>query len=212
MMIPVPPNLRTRSMFSIVHRNGEWWHSTKLAKGERYYNNMSTSAYINNCNAWLIRRMSKWHHYSTAIMVAGRRKNQQSHTPSWKYWHYTTYTFNSEAEFHRIADETLENIENAVEEVAEDDVEIQCSSGVLTLRLGDHGTWVINKQSPNQQLWWSSPISGPKRYEYVGNGIWAYTRRIDNDPNQLQPTKTLFHILNKEFQDIYGIELPLDDK
>lgn len=31
-------------------------------------------------------------------------------------------------------------------------------SGVLTLKLGDKGTYVINKQPPNKQIWLSSPI------------------------------------------------------
>jgi len=47
---------------------------------------------------------------------------------------------------------------------------------------------VINKQPPNKQIWLSSPISGPKRYDYVvlgegqhekeggGSGGWIYLR------------------------------------
>ena len=31
--------------------------------------------------------------------------------------------------------------------------------GVLTLKLGEHGTYVVNKQPPNKQIWLSSPIS-----------------------------------------------------
>jgi frataxin-like iron-binding protein CyaY len=31
-------------------------------------------------------------------------------------------------------------------------------SGVLTVRLGRHGTFVINKQTPNRQIWLSSPV------------------------------------------------------
>lgn len=31
-------------------------------------------------------------------------------------------------------------------------------SGVLTLKLGLHGTYVINKQPPNKQIWLSSPL------------------------------------------------------
>lgn len=38
--------------------------------------------------------------------------------------------------------------------------------GVLTLRLGDLGTYVINKQTPNRQIWMSSPLSGPVRYDW----------------------------------------------
>jgi len=30
--------------------------------------------------------------------------------------------------------------------------------GVLTVKLGEHGTYVINKQAPNRQMWLSSPI------------------------------------------------------
>lgn len=30
--------------------------------------------------------------------------------------------------------------------------------GVLNIVAGDRGTWVLNKQSPNRQIWWSSPI------------------------------------------------------
>lgn len=35
--------------------------------------------------------------------------------------------------------------------------------GVMTIDLGDHGTYVINKQAPNKQIWLSSPVSGPIR-------------------------------------------------
>ena len=35
-------------------------------------------------------------------------------------------------------------------------------SGVLTLNLGPHGTYVVNKQPPNKQIWLSSPL----RYDY----------------------------------------------
>lgn len=34
---------------------------------------------------------------------------------------------------------------------------LSSQSGVLTLRLGSHGTYVINKQPPNKQIWFSSP-------------------------------------------------------
>lgn len=57
-------------------------------------------------------------------------------------------------------------------------------AGVLTLKFPPSGTYVLNKQPPNKQIWLSSPISGPKRYDYVikgGNdgdkaGQWVYHR------------------------------------
>lgn len=46
--------------------------------------------------------------------------------------------------------------------------------GVLTIQLGEpYGTYVINRQTPNKQIWLSSPISGPKRYDFDGTK-WIY--------------------------------------
>lgn len=58
----------------------------------------------------------------------------------------------------------------------------------MNIRFGDIGTYVINKQPPNKQIWVSSPKSGPKRFDYViigdgqqdkadwAYGEWAYLR------------------------------------
>ncbi len=43
--------------------------------------------------------------------------------------------------------------------------DVSLASGVLTIELPGHGTFVINKQVPNKQIWLSSPISGPARLE-----------------------------------------------
>ena len=76
-----------------------------------------------------------------------------------------------------LADEALDNILEKADELsdARDDVEAELSSGVLTLKIAGAGTWVINKQVPNRQLWLSSPVSGPCRYEHV-DGTWTHTR------------------------------------
>ena len=76
-----------------------------------------------------------------------------------------------------LADECLDAILEKADELSDerDDVEAELSSGVLTLKIAGAGTWVINKQVPNRQLWLSSPVSGPCRYEYV-EGTWTHTR------------------------------------
>ena len=76
-----------------------------------------------------------------------------------------------------LADEALDTILEKADELSDerDDVEAELSSGVLTLKIAGAGTWVINKQVPNRQLWLSSPVSGPCRYEYV-EGTWTHTR------------------------------------
>lgn len=59
---------------------------------------------------------------------------------------------------------------------------------MLNIVFPPNGTYVINKQPPNKQIWLSSPISGPKRYDWVvsgesmhqkeggGQGEWVYLR------------------------------------
>lgn len=116
--------------------------------------------------------------------------------------------FQTEAEFHPVADKTLDEIQDVMEEIFKDisgdeeDMEVSVASGVLTLSLPPHGTWVINKQTPNRQLWWSSPISGPRRYEYQ-NGKWVYTRSGE------EPS-TLGAALVKEIKELYNVDLKID--
>jgi frataxin len=77
--------------------------------------------------------------------------------------------FASESAFHSTADQTLDDIQDSIEQALEAisaDYELSYASGVLTLVIPKGGTWVINKQTPTKQLWWSSPKSGPKRFEY----------------------------------------------
>ena len=47
---------------------------------------------------------------------------------------------------------------------------------MLTVRLGARGTFVLNKQAPNRQLWLSSPLSGPARYNLGPGGRWLGAR------------------------------------
>lgn len=74
------------------------------------------------------------------------------------------------------ADETMDSLHDAFDDLAEQhsDVDVEYSSGVMTLRL-PVGTYVINKQPPNKQIWLSSPESGPKRYDSEGQE-WVYAR------------------------------------
>ena len=92
-------------------------------------------------------------------------------------------TLRSELEFEKAADETLESLCERLEELIDDhdDMEgadVNLSSGVLTLELPEeHGTFVINKQTPNQQIWLSSPQSGPARFDFVPEEKkWVYSR------------------------------------
>ncbi|KAL8946238.1 MAG: hypothetical protein Q9183_007931 [Haloplaca sp. 2 TL-2023] len=71
--------------------------------------------------------------------------------------------------YHKVADRYIDELVAKLEAIQEEreDVDCEYSSGVLTLTFPPHGTYVLNKQPPNKQIWLSSPISGPKRYDYV---------------------------------------------
>lgn len=80
-------------------------------------------------------------------------------------------------EFHKVSDESLETVLATYEDLAEviPDLDVELAQGVLTLDLPGIGSYVINKQPPNKQIWWSSPISGPKRFDLV-DGVWTSLR------------------------------------
>ncbi|CAG8476764.1 7763_t:CDS:2 [Paraglomus occultum] len=99
--------------------------------------------------------------------------------------------------YHNFAEETMQRLTGYFDELGDtielDGYDVEYSSGVLTLKLGSYGTYVINKQPPNKQIWLSSPISGPKRYEYDSrHKKWFYHR--DNT--------TLDGLLNSELSTI----------
>ena len=54
--------------------------------------------------------------------------------------------------------------------------------------------YVLNKQTPNKQIWLSSPISGPSRFEYQEDGKWKHYRTSDD----------LLKLLNTEFNEKFA--------
>lgn len=82
-------------------------------------------------------------------------------------------------QFEKVSDETLESLSEYFDELIEktshlQDADITYGDGVLTIKFGiPYGTYVINRQTPNKQIWLSSPKSGPKRYDFM-NGKWIY--------------------------------------
>ena len=118
--------------------------------------------------------------------------NLTSVLPSNNAIYMNVRSFQNVGHYHNVADESLNSIQDAVEDFFEDhydadtaekeeDIpEVNYSSGVLTIYLPPHGTWVVNKQTPNEQIWWSSPLSGPRRYEYDDERErWVYSRVAD---------------------------------
>ncbi|XP_007890841.1 frataxin, mitochondrial [Callorhinchus milii] len=109
-----------------------------------------------------------------------------------------------DASYEKLAEETLDALAEFFEDLADrpfvpKDYDVTFGSGVLTVNLGrDLGTYVINKQTPNRQIWLSSPTSGPKRYDWTGNS-WIYSH----------DGILLHELLTKEFSTMLKTEIDL---
>ncbi|XP_077418417.1 frataxin, mitochondrial isoform X1 [Vanacampus margaritifer] len=110
----------------------------------------------------------------------------------------------SEAAYEKLADETLDALADYFEDLMDEpftapDFDVIYSSGVLTVKVGgDHGTYVINKQTPNKQIWLASPTSGPKRYDWTGSS-WVYSH----------DGISLHQLLSEEFSTIFKKNMDL---
>lgn len=111
--------------------------------------------------------------------------------------------------FVTVCSDTLESLVDYFEQIIDEsgtlrNPDVTYGDGVLTVSFGEpHGTYVINRQLPNRQIWLSSPTSGPKRYDFipdkrtVNEGYWLY--RHDG--------VTLHELLQQEITAIVGRKL-----
>ena len=69
------------------------------------------------------------------------------------------------------------------------------SDGVLNIEMRGKKYYVLNKQTPNKQIWLSSPISGPSRFEYeTEKKVWLHYRT----------SNCLIKTLNDEFNNHFA--------
>ncbi|PWN87831.1 Frataxin [Acaromyces ingoldii] len=116
----------------------------------------------------------------------------------------------SSDEYHKLSDRCLDSLTDCLEVLTEEYVgpdaeefEAEYSSGVLNLRLGSNGTYVINKQPPNKQIWLSSPRSGPKRFDYDRQkDTWFMIKEGE--------LSTMRDLLENELSDIFGKPITVD--
>jgi len=82
----------------------------------------------------------------------------------------------SQCDFNTLVDHSLMEMLTQIEDIAEKasvDSEVDYAEGVLKIRVANVGTFVLNRQTPKSQLWFSSPISGPWHYDYAGKDGWV---------------------------------------
>ncbi|KAH7021828.1 arabinogalactan endo-1,4-beta-galactosidase [Macrophomina phaseolina] len=114
------------------------------------------------------------------------------------------------SEYHEHADRYLEVLQQKLEDKqdAGEGVEVEYSSGVLTVEKPGIGTYVLNKQPPNKQIWLSSPITGPKRFDWVIHGESMHQKADGGvgDWIYLRDGSSLTEILRKEL----AVEVSID--
>ncbi|VFQ62193.1 unnamed protein product [Cuscuta campestris] len=109
-----------------------------------------------------------------------------------------------EDEYHRLANSTIHHLLEKLEEYGDlidiDGFDVDYGNEVLTLKLGSSGTYVINKQTPNRQIWLSSPVSGPSRFDWDQiSEAWIYRRTKE----------TLINVLETELEKLCGAPIKL---
>ena len=79
----------------------------------------------------------------------------------------------TESEFHRAVDAMLERIESSLE--SRDELDVELNEGVMTITLPDASRVIVNRQTPNREVWIAAR-SGGFHYAFRG-GEWRDTRR-----------------------------------
>jgi CyaY protein len=81
----------------------------------------------------------------------------------------------NETDFHRAVDAVLARIESAVE--ASDDLDVDLESGILTITCPDDSRIIVNRQTPNREIWVAARSGG---FHFVArDGAWRDTRSGD---------------------------------
>ncbi len=81
----------------------------------------------------------------------------------------------TESEFHRAVDEALARVETAVE--ALDTLDVDLEAGVLTIECPDGSRIIVNRQTPNREIWVAARSGG---FHFAWReGAWRDTRSGD---------------------------------
>ena len=81
----------------------------------------------------------------------------------------------TESEFHGAVDAVLARIEASLEH--EEDVDIDLESGILTVTCADDTKVIVNRQTPNREIWVAARSGG--FHFTMRDGSWRDTRSGD---------------------------------
>ncbi|MEP7070214.1 MAG: iron donor protein CyaY [Usitatibacter sp.] len=78
----------------------------------------------------------------------------------------------TESEFHRVVDAVLARIEASVENA--DALDVDLESGILTITCRDASRVIVNRQTPNREIWVAARSGG---FHFISReGAWHDTR------------------------------------
>jgi CyaY protein len=81
----------------------------------------------------------------------------------------------NESDFHRAVDAVFARIEASLE--GDDDLEVDLESGILNITCADESRVIINRQTPNREIWVAARSGG---FHFVNReGEWRDTRSGD---------------------------------
>jgi CyaY protein len=81
----------------------------------------------------------------------------------------------TESEFHRAVDGVLARIESSIENL--DDLDVDLESGILTIACPDASRVIVNRQTPNREIWVAARSGG---FHFAWReGEWRDTRSND---------------------------------
>jgi CyaY protein len=81
----------------------------------------------------------------------------------------------TESEFHRDVDAVLARVESSVENV--DGLDVDLESGILTITCADASRVIVNRQTPNREIWVAARSGG---FHFSSrDGAWRDTRSGD---------------------------------
>jgi frataxin len=103
-----------------------------------------------------------------------------------------------ESAFETAAADAIRRVADRIDDEHADIIDVELRGGILTLEAEDGRQIVINKHTPNRQIWMASPVGGARHFVWNGTA-WRSTRSQE----------TLAEALAQDLRAITGVTIAL---
>lgn len=80
-------------------------------------------------------------------------------------------------DFRKKADELFKDIVNFVDYISDDEIDLNVTDNIIEIHYGEK-IFIINKQYQIEEVWLSSPLSGPYHFKHLNNS-WVNRDNIN---------------------------------